>query len=278
MSSRTDYPSVGSHLIVTFPMAKVLQLRLNRPEALNAMTDELENDIRKVMDWFEQEPSLWVVVITGTGRSFCAGQDLKNWNQTAGTNDSPTHKIKSNPFGFGSLARRTSNKVLIAACNGMAFGGGVELLLNCDIVIGCQGAKLGLPEVKRGVVASVGGIPNLVTKCPALIPYVLTGEPMPQHLLIGSVLTEVVHADKVVSTALGWASKVISCSPDAVQVTKQQINLHKDGLGIHQVVYKSLETELAQRLYSGQNLKEGLKAFVEKRPPQWQDPPRLSKL
>ncbi|KAK4054925.1 hypothetical protein OIV83_000849 [Microbotryomycetes sp. JL201] len=269
--ARQDYPSVGSHLVVTFPQPKVLQLRLNRPEALNAMTDDLENDLRRVLDWFEQEPSLWVMVVTGTGRAFCAGQDLKNWNKTAGSDDSPPSKILRNPHGFGSIARRRSTKVLIAAVNGMAFGGGVELLLNCDIVIGCTGAKLGLPEVKRGVVASV------VMKCPALVPYLLTGEPFPQHLLAGSVLTDVVSADKVLPTALDWAKRIIAASPDAVQVTKNQINLFKDGNGIHDVVYKSLDTEQAQALYSGYNLKEGLKAFVEKRQPEWQDPPSFAK-
>lgn len=77
--------------------------------------------------------------------------DLKNWNKTAGSADSPSEKILKNPHGFGSFARRRSKKTLIAAVNGMAFGGGVELLLNCDIVIGAEGAPAGLPEVKRFV-------------------------------------------------------------------------------------------------------------------------------
>jgi len=110
-----QHPSTGDHLVVTFPLPKVLQLRLNRPEALNAMTDAMEEDIRKMLDWYEEENSLWAVVITGTGRAFCAGQDLKDWQKTAATRQSPNEKMKANPHGFGSLARRKSKKPIIIA-------------------------------------------------------------------------------------------------------------------------------------------------------------------
>lgn len=112
-STNMQHPSTGDHLVVTFPLPKVLQLRLNRPEALNAMTDAMEEDIRKMLDWYEEENSLWAVVITGTGRAFCAGQDLKDWQKTAATRQSPSEKMKANPHGFGSLARRRSKKPII---------------------------------------------------------------------------------------------------------------------------------------------------------------------
>lgn len=75
------------------------------------MTDTLEADLKILLDWFEEENSLWVVVITGTGRVFCAGQDLKNWLATKGSRNSPSARINSNPHGFGSMARRRSKKV-----------------------------------------------------------------------------------------------------------------------------------------------------------------------
>jgi enoyl-CoA hydratase/carnithine racemase len=109
------HPTVGSHLVVSFPLPKVLQLRLNRPEALNAMTDAMEADLCTMLDWYEDEPSMWAVVVTGTGRAFCAGQDLKDWQKTASTRSSPSEKMKSNPHGFGSLARRRSKKPIIIA-------------------------------------------------------------------------------------------------------------------------------------------------------------------
>ncbi|GAA6004301.1 hypothetical protein JCM10207_000658 [Rhodosporidiobolus poonsookiae] len=268
-------PSVGKHLVVSIPQPKTLLLRLNRPEALNAMTDELEADIAKTLDWFEDEPSLWVVVVTGTGRAFCAGQDLKNWLATTGTGSAPDRKIGSNPHGFGSIARRLSKKPLIIALNGHAYGGGAEIVVQGDIVIGCEGGKIAFPEVLRGVVAGVGGIPNAFWRTPKLVPYLLTGEPIPPALLEAHVLTEVVPAAQVLPRALDWAKRITQASPEAVWTTKQQFNLVKSGRGIHEVVKESLETELSKNLYSGENIKEGLRSFVEKRPTVWKDPPRL---
>ncbi|KPV78511.1 uncharacterized protein RHOBADRAFT_41056 [Rhodotorula graminis WP1] len=272
-----QHPSVASHLVVDYPHPKVLRLRLNRPEALNAMTDALEEDIRKVLDWFEENNELWCLILTGTGRAFCAGQDLKNWQKTAGTSSSPSASMRKNIHGFGSLARRRSKKPFILALNGMAFGGGAEAMANADIVIAAEGIKVGFPEVKRGVVAGVGGIPNAFHRSPQLVPYLLTGNPIPTNLLEHVVFTEVVPADKVQDAALRWALDIVDNSPEAVWVTKEQVNLTRDGNSLQDVVIKSLETEQSERLYVGENLKEGLKAFVEKRKPVWQDPPALTR-
>ncbi|GAA5926301.1 hypothetical protein JCM3775_000981 [Rhodotorula graminis] len=272
-----QHPPVASHLVVDYPHPKVLRLRLNRPEALNAMTDALEEDIRKVLDWFEENNELWCLILTGTGRAFCAGQDLKNWQKTAGTSSSPSASMRKNIHGFGSLARRRSKKPFILALNGMAFGGGAEAMANADIVIAAEGIKVGFPEVKRGVVAGVGGIPNAFHRSPQLVPYLLTGNPIPTNLLEHVVFTEVVPADKVQDAALRWALDIVDNSPEAVWVTKEQVNLTRDGNSLQDVVIKSLETEQSERLYVGENLKEGLKAFVEKRKPVWQDPPALTR-
>ncbi|GAA5958507.1 hypothetical protein JCM3765_007901 [Sporobolomyces pararoseus] len=273
------HPSVGTHLVVTFPLPKVLQLRLNRPEALNAMTDALEADLCKMLDWYEQENSLWAVVLTGTGRAWCAGQDLKDWQRTAATRSSPSEKMKSNPHGFGSLARRRSKKPIIIAVNGTCMGGGSEAAVNGDIVIGCEGAKFGFPEVLRGVVASVGGIPNAFLRSPQFTPYLLTGVPIPQELLKTHLFTEVVPADKVLPTALEWAKKVTAAAPDAVWATKEQINLTKDAKGVHGAVSESLNSQQMTDLFAGENHREGLNSFVEKRPTVFKDPTtRLSKL
>ncbi|GJN91578.1 hypothetical protein Rhopal_004601-T1 [Rhodotorula paludigena] len=266
-------PPTGPHLVVTFPHPKVLQLRLNRPEALNAMTDELEGDLRKVLDWFEDETSLWCLIVTGTGRAFCAGQDLKNWQKTAGTSAAPTQKLAVNPHGFGSLSRRTSKKPFILALNGFAFGGGAEITANADIVVACTGCKVGFPEVLRGVVALVGGIPNAFLRSPALVPYLLTGNPIPSHILETHVFTEVVPQEQVLDAALKWATQIVEASPEAVWVTKEQINLTKAGSGVNGTVVASLETEQSKALWGGDNIKEGLKSFVEKRKPVWRDPP-----
>ncbi|KAL8283157.1 hypothetical protein RQP46_005935 [Phenoliferia psychrophenolica] len=267
-------PSVGSHLVVTFEEnGKVLVLRLNRPKQLNSMTVALEGDLRKVLDWAEEEPSIWCIVVTGTGRIFCAGQDLKEalQRQDAG-GESFLDRSQSNPHGFASLARRISRKPLIVAMNGSAFGGGAELIVNCDIIIGCEGqSEVTFPEVRRGVVASVGGIPNLMLRSPAMSPWLLAGLPIPQHLLKAHVFTEVVASAAVMPAALKWAKLLIECSPDAVQTTKGQINLFKAGKGVNEVVLESAVLDSAT--YSGDNLLEGLRAFGEKRAPAWSNPP-----
>ncbi|GAA5838029.1 hypothetical protein JCM3766R1_004180 [Sporobolomyces carnicolor] len=274
-----QHPSVGPHLVVSFPLPKVLQLRLNRPEALNAMTDALEADLCKMLDWYETENGLWAVVLTGTGKAWCAGQDLKDWQKTAATRSSPSEKMKSNPHGFGSLARRRSKKPIIIAVNGVCMGGGSEAAVNGDIVIGCEGAKFGFPEVLRGVVASVGGIPNAFLRSPQFVPYLLTGTPIPHELLKTHLFTEVVPADRVVATALEWAKKVTEAAPDAVWATKEQINLTKDAKGVHGAVSESLGSDMMSDLFAGHNHREGLNSFVEKRATVFKDPvKRASKL
>ncbi|PWN42626.1 ClpP/crotonase [Ceraceosorus guamensis] len=141
-------PSVRSHLIVDLSTPKVLHLRLNRPKQLNAMTDALEEDLYSILDWYEFEPSLWLLIISGTGRAFCAGQDLLDWSKraplpresTPGANgdhlalqngqemEKFVGKIRAG--GFGALSSRRSNKPVIAAVHGIAMGGGVEILVS----------------------------------------------------------------------------------------------------------------------------------------------------
>lgn len=153
---RLTLPQVGDHLIVSNPANRVLLLVLNRPETLNAMTPELQDDIEKVLDWAEREPEIWVIVITGNGRAFCAGQDLKAWLSRPRPENGP------HEHGFGGISsRRSLTKPLIAAVNGLAFGGGLELVLNCDLAVASESATFAFPEVSRGVVASQGGIPRL---------------------------------------------------------------------------------------------------------------------
>ncbi|KAM0756444.1 ClpP/crotonase [Meredithblackwellia eburnea MCA 4105] len=266
-------PSVGDHLVVSIVDERILVLRLNRPSKLNAMNSALEGDIRKVLDWYEDETSLWCAVVTGTGRVFCAGQDLKEALDRQTSDNTFKKRIDENPHGFGSISRRITRKPLIAALNGSAYGGGGEIATNCDIIIGCKGSVLSFPEVRRGLFACVGGIPNTVLRSPSMIPYLLNGTPIPQTLLEQHIFTEVVEAEQVMPTALKWARSFIECSPDAVQATKQQIISFKNGLGVEGTVKSSLETDT--QLYEGQNILEGLKAFGERREPKWSNPPRF---
>lgn len=173
-------PKVGSHLILTIPARHVLQMTLNRPKQLNSMTDAMEEDICRVFDWFETEPSLWVIILAGKGRAFCAGQDLKDWLSKNQTSDTMTHTTgepmqsdaevsksiqRLKRGGFGGMSSRRSAKPIIAAVDGICMGGGTETILNCDMVVASTRSVIGLPEVARGVVAAMGGIPRLTQLC-----------------------------------------------------------------------------------------------------------------
>ena len=275
---------VGEHVRVECAEAHILLVTLNRPLQLNAMTDHLEADLCSIFDWFEREPELWCAVITGSGRAFCAGQDLKDWLgkvERSGPSKQPekvqilplriyvdsshgTLQLLANSHGFASLARRRSSKPLVAAVNGACLGGGLELAVNCDVVVSFTGNKFAFPEVKRGVVAAVGGIPNALQRSPMLLPYVLTGDLIPQHLLDRHLLTSTAKtASEVLPEALSWARRIVTNSPDAVMASKEQANLHKEGLGVRDVVEQSLKSDMVRDLFSSANFQEGLRAFSE---------------
>ncbi|THH09821.1 hypothetical protein EW146_g8564 [Bondarzewia mesenterica] len=418
-----DPPALSDEITICFPEDHVLVVRMNRPRSLNAMTPQMASDIKAVFDWFDDEPSLWVVVITGEGRAFCAGADLKasvrptrlpppslpsrtdisakyqyintsrininvpignRWNVTQqGGHSHEQEDIASSVHGFGSLSRRASSKPIVAAVNGGAFGGGVEILLNCDIVIASDDAVFALPEVKRGVIAAQGGtsamhphpitafnslkpapfnfpslpvIPRLKAvaghqlaaemlllgrpvgaaeaqqrfrlyarspvpspskhsrqrdnsnsnlrpihssyffskfvstlqnkKTPSLSAYATHVFPMPQTQIqirsnqmgtpspvadmepqMPKSVNAVVPKDEVLPTAVEWATRIAANSPDAVQCTKRGLVLAARHGDVERAVIEHAWSAESRRVYGGDNIKEGLRAFSEVRTP-----------
>jgi len=270
-------PAHGAHLILSYPIAHILLLTFNRPEALNAMTLALRLDLDKVLDWFETEPDLWLVVVTGAGRAFCAGADLKLWNtdQTSGSRRE-INDLLSAKAGFASLSRRRSSKPIIAAVNGHALGGGTELVLNCDLVVASEKAMFGLPEVHVGVVAAAGGIQRVlrIAGHQRASEMLLTGKSITAaeaHDRFGFV-NQVVPAEEVLPASLKLAQSILEQSPDAIRSTKRALNeatLH----GSMEAAWKAhvLSPE-SRAVYDGVNIREGLKAFGERRKPMWSSP------
>ncbi|KAJ7104521.1 enoyl-CoA hydratase/carnithine racemase [Mycena belliarum] len=275
VSTNTPAPAVSEEVLISFPQPHVLLLTLNRPKSLNALTPQMADDMRRVLNWFEDEPAMWCVVVTGAGRAFCAGADLKAWDRDA-QSGRPTEgdAILSNIHGFASISRRESKKPIIAAVNGGSYGGGTEMIMNCDLVVASKDATFALPEVKRGVIAIQGGIPRLVR---------IAGHQLASEmLLLGKAISAddarnrfgfvnaVVPAADVLPTALAFASQIVANSPDAVQSTKKGLLLtqrhsNEETVAVH---VRSPETEAT---YMGENIKEGLRAFSEKRMPVWQN-------
>jgi enoyl-CoA hydratase/carnithine racemase len=133
---------------------RVLVVTLNRPEQLNALNKEAHYELAQVFDEFERDPKRWVGIITGAGKAFCAGVDLKS---------GPLDHTFVPSTGFAGLTHRFDRKKpLIAAVNGAALGGGFELALACDIIIAAQDARFGLTEARVGLYAAAGGIQRLI--------------------------------------------------------------------------------------------------------------------
>jgi len=277
-NSNISPPSHSDEVKVSFPKEHVVLLTMNRPKALNAMWHVMEGDLETLLNWFEGEPTLWVAIITGRGRAFCAGADLKAWAAQLGSLDHQAYYAQA-VNGFGSLSRRTMSKPIIAAVNGIAFGGGMEMVLNCDLVIASDDAAFALPEVKRGVVAAQGGIPRVQ----AAVGHQLASE----MLLLGRTVSAmeayqrfgfvnaVVPRAQLLQTAVEWAFRITQNSPDAVQSTKRAlIEAAKHG-DVEQATLAHIRSPESTRAYRGENIKEGLKAFREKRKPLWTDPAKL---
>lgn len=264
-------------LTLSFPAPHVVLITLNRPEMLNAMSNALEGEINQSLKWFENDPGLWVAILTGAGRAFCAGRDLKSWNndQKSGRRDE-VNVLISSENGFGSVSRRRSPKPIIAAVHGPAMGGGFEMVLNCDIVIAAEDAKFAFPEALRGVVAAAGGIPRLVR---------VAGHQLASELLLTCqtvsalegrdrfrFVNVVVPKPQLITTAVKYVSLIVAASPDAVISTKDGLLKAQDFGSMEETFRAHAAGEKSQNVYSGENIKEGLRAFTEKRDPRWVNP------
>ncbi|KAL2815351.1 ClpP/crotonase-like domain-containing protein [Aspergillus granulosus] len=255
---------------LSFPTPHILLVTLSRPKDLNCINSTGHAELHAIWEWLDDEPSLRVGIITGEGRAFCAGADLKEWNSTTQSN---AKRSPMPPSGFGGLSRRTGKKPIIAAVNGLALGGGCEMITNTDIVIASEKAFFGFPEVARGVVAWAGALPRIVRTVgrQRAMEMVLTGRRVPAaEAEKWGFVNEVVAggATEVVERAVAVAQLIAANSPDSVIVSREGVKLGWEGIGAEEGTRLLIET-WEKKLNAGENIKEGLKAFVEKRKPRW---------
>ena len=193
----------------------VLIVTINRPEAKNAMTKAAAEGIAAAMDRLDSDDSLRVGILTGAGGTFCSGMDLKGFLR----GERPTVEGR----GFGGVVEAPPQKPLIAAVEGYALAGGLELMIACDLVVANKDAKFGIPEVKRGLVAAAGGVMMLPDQIPERVAMelALTGDFMGAERAAGLGLINQVVDGSALEGAKALAAKIAENGPLAVRISKK---------------------------------------------------------
>lgn len=239
----------------------VATLTMNRPEARNAMTQALAREMAAALDQLEGDPDLRVGVLTGAGGNFCSGMDLKAFLR------GELPRVEGR--GFGALTQAPPKKPLIAAVEGYALAGGFEMVLACDLIVASREAKFGLPEVKRGLAATAGGLMRL----PRRIPYhvamqlILTGDLLPaERAGQWGLVNELAPPGQALQAALALAEKLLANGPLSLMAAKRVVSESRDWP----------EAEMFERqkaytapVFDSEDAKEGARAFAEKRAPVW---------
>jgi E-phenylitaconyl-CoA hydratase len=241
---------------------RIATFTINRPDGMNAMNAQGIREFSEAMLDFRDDPELWVGIVTGSGRRvFCAGADLKEM--------SPQMNPEGNSSPAPLMPQRGLElwKPLIAAVNGMALGGGLEIALASDIRIASENARFGLPEVKVGLIPGWGGtqrLPRLISGCHAAA-MILSGKIIDaQEAYRINLVNEVVPLDKLMPTAREYAEAICQASPLAVQAAKQALLLGRD-MSLEEGL--ELENALVSYVLGTEDFAEGVTAFLEKRKP-----------
>ena len=243
--------------VLTERRDRVLVIILNRPDAMNAINGDLSNGLWSAIQDLNCDPGLTAGVLTGAGRGFCAGMDLKAFSR--GEDIGPMIKF----------IRAGSEKPLICAIEGFALAGGLELALSCDLLVAARGAKLGIPEVGVGLLAAGAGLFRLPGRVGygkamemAITADPITAEEAAEHGLVAR-LTD---PGSALQEALSLAERIARNAPLAVAASKQLIRATQ---GSTEEELWALQRPLQERVFASEDAKEGPLAFTEKRPPEW---------
>ncbi len=246
----------------------VAYVTINRPERMNALHPPAHPEFWEVWSDFRDDPEMWIGVLTGAGeKAFSAGNDLKYQAEHAGQ---PGPRIPSPPGGFGGITNRFQcYKPMIAAVNGYALGGGLEMALACDIIIAADHARLGLPEPTVGLNAGAGGIHRLPRQLPLKVAMgmLLTGRHITadEAYRIGLV-NEVVPLSELWTCVDGWVKDILRCAPLSIRSTKEGAMKGLD-MSLESAINNSFL--MNQAMGQSEDVIEGPRAFAEKRAPNW---------
>jgi enoyl-CoA hydratase len=251
----------GADAVLSERRGNVLLITLNRPEVRNAVNGAVAEGVAGALEELDGDGDLSVGLLTGAGGFFCAGMDLGAFVR----GESPWFGDR----GFAGIAQRASRKPLIAAIEGFAVAGGMEIALACDLIVAARGAKLGIPEAKRSLVAAGGALLRLPRRMPyhVVMELALTGEPLPAerfHEL--GIVNRLADPGAAVETALELAAQIARNGPLALDASKRIL--------AEQFDWSSEEMwerqgEIAGPVMVSEDAREGASAFKEKRDPVW---------
>lgn len=238
----------------------VLIVTINRPEAKNAMNKAAAEGIAAAMDRLDADDDLRVGILTGAGGTFCSGMDLKGFLR----GESPSIEGR----GFGGVVQAPPKKPLIAAVEGYALAGGLELMIACDLVVAHKDAKFGIPEAKRGLVAAAGGVMMLPDQIPERVAMelALTGDFIGADRAYEIGLINRVIDGSALEGAKALAASIAANGPLAVKVSKQ---IMKESRGWAMDERYEKQAQLIGPVFVSEDAREGAAAFAEKRKPNW---------
>lgn len=243
--------------VLTERRGRVLLITLNRPEAMNAINGALSSELVAATVELDDDPDLTAGILTGAGRNFCSGMDLKAFSR--GEDIGP----------MMTFVREGSKKPLIGAIEGFALAGGLELALSCDLIVAAKGSKFGIPEAAVGLFAAGGGLLRLPSRVgySKAMEMALTAEPISaKEAYDVGLVARLSDPGAAVSTAMELAERVVANAPLAVAASKQLIRATQ---GATEDAFWKLQEPLIASVFSSNDASEGAKAFAQKRKPQW---------
>jgi enoyl-CoA hydratase len=250
-----------SPVVLTERLGNVLLITLNRPEVRNAVNAALAAGVATALEELDDDPSLSVGVLTGAGGFFCAGMDLGAFVK----GESPWFGDR----GFAGIAQRASRKPLIAAIEGFAVAGGMEIALACDLIVAAQGAKMGVPEVTRSLVAAGGALLRLPRRMPygLAMELALTGDPIgAERAYEIGVVNRLAEPGAALDTALELAAAIARNAPLALVASKQIVERAPEWSNEERWAKQG---EISGPVFTSEDAREGATAFAEKREPVW---------
>lgn len=244
----------------------VALVTINRPEARNAVDGDVARGLDQAIATTDADPDTWVVVLTGAGAdAFSAGADLKAVSAGRG------NELRTERGGFAGFVHARRMKPWIAAVNGPALAGGCEIALACDLVVAVPTARFGLPEVKRGLIASAGGLYRLPRALPPAVAreMLLTGDPIDATRAHALGLVNVLAPDLqgLLGAAQALARRITANAPVAV---RESLGVARQAFDLSDAELRTASEEAQARNMVTEDFQEGPRAFIEKRAPRWQ--------